>query len=64
MRKKGKTARLICTRDIIFEKALLPMEAAVLPAEEKKRYGVLAMVPRAWEAAENEKGQRAKIWVR
>lgn len=53
--------------DMVFLAALTPMEAAVLPAQErtpKRTYGVLRMVPRAWEAGSRTAPQRAKIWVR
>ena len=52
---------------VIFLPALTPMEAAVLPAQERPErrvYGVLRMVPRAWEAGERRGNQRTKIWVR
>lgn len=53
--------------DVIFLPALTPIEAAVLPARERperKPYGVLHMVPGAWEAGERQARQRTKIWVR
>ena len=52
---------------VIFLPALMPMEAAVLPAQERperRAYGVLRMVPGAWEAGERRNSQRTKIWVR
>ncbi len=52
---------------VIFLPALTPMEAAVLPAQERperRAYGVLRMVPGAWEAGERRGNQRTKIWVR
>lgn len=52
---------------VIFQPALTPFEASVLPAREKPRerpYGVLRMVPGAWEAGERRTRQRTKIWVR
>ena len=52
---------------VIFLPALTPMEAAVLPAQERperRAYGVLRMVPGAWEAGERRNSQRTKIWVR
>ena len=52
---------------VIFLPALTPMEAAVLPAQERperRAYGVLRMVPGAWEAGEQQARQRTKIWVR
>ena len=52
---------------VIFLPALMPMEAAVLPAQERperRAYGVLRMVPGAWEAVERRNSQRTKIWVR
>ena len=52
---------------VIFLPALTPMEASVLPAQERperKTYGVLRMVPTAWEAGARRTPQRAKIWVR
>ena len=64
MRKKRKAAWPGCARSIVFREALLPMEAAVFPAGEKRGYGALGMVPRAWDAAKKGKNQRAKIWVR
>lgn len=56
------------TASIIFRPAITPFEAAVLPAAERKAYGVLAMIRYAYEET-GEKGvktaaQRAKIWVR
>jgi len=52
--------------DVVFLPALTPMEAAVLPAREKRTYGVLGMIRRAGDAGERfcEGDQRAKIWVR
>lgn len=52
---------------VIFLPALTPMEAAVLPAQERperRAYGALRMVPTAWEAGARRSGQRTKIWVR
>lgn len=50
---------------VVFLPALTPLEACVLPARERRRpYGVLRMVPGAWEAGERKTPQRAKIWVR
>ncbi|MCI6268607.1 MAG: hypothetical protein SPD88_02350 [Candidatus Ventricola sp.] len=49
---------------VIFLPALMPMEAAVLPAQERperRAYGVLRMVPGAWEAGERRNSQRTKI---
>jgi len=52
--------------DVVFMPALTPLEAAVLPARERKTYGTLSMIPCAYQAGEAERGrcQRAKIWVR
>lgn len=52
---------------VIFLPALTAMEAAVLPAQERPErsaYGVLRMVPTAWEAGTRTSNQRTKIWVR
>lgn len=65
---RKRTARRPAYPDgVIFLPALTPMEAAVLPARERperKPYGVLRMVPGAWEAGERQARQRTKIWVR
>ncbi|MGN0775182.1 MAG: hypothetical protein ACI4MM_00750 [Candidatus Ventricola sp.] len=55
------------TDGVIFLPALTPMEASVLPAQERperRTYGVLRMVPTAWEAGMCRTPQRTKIWVR
>lgn len=58
------------SRDVIFRPALTPLEAAMIPAEEKPRGGALRHVMReterrfALEGGETQAGQRAKIWVR
>ena len=49
---------------IIFRPIERPLEAPVVPAEEKRRCGVLSMAPHAWEAICRWENQRAKIWVR
>ena len=50
--------------DVIFRRALEPIEACVLPAGEHIRFGVLSMVPMAGDVLRRQKDQRAKIWVR
>ena len=64
MKKRLASMRAADTRDVVFQQALLPMEAAVLPARERVRYGALSMIPRAFEASLRRQDQRAKIWVR
>lgn len=64
MKKSILSARFPSCRDVAFQKALEPMEAAVLPAREHMRYGTLSMVPRAYDALRSMDNQRAKIWVR
>ena len=65
---RKRTVRMPSYPDgVIFLPALTPMEAAVLPAQERperRAYGVLRMVPGAWEAGERRGNQRTKIWVR
>lgn len=65
---RKRTLRMPAYPDgVIFLPALTPMEAAVLPAQERperRAYGVLRMVPGAWEAGERRSNQRTKIWVR
>ena len=53
-----------CRGDVVFMPALTPLEAAVLPAQERAAYGVLRMVRRAYDAGIACGSQRAKIWVR
>jgi len=52
-----------CRAAVVFMPALTPMEAAVLPAQERKTYGTLGMIRYAYEAAgaESCRPQRAKI---
>ena len=61
-----KTRLRKCCADIVFMPALTPLEAAVLPAQEREIYGTLGMVRYACEAEEGQqrRDQRAKIWVR
>ena len=61
MKKKGKRTASVLAREIVFREALLPMEASVLPAQKRTYVGALRLVPRAYDAAQD---QRAKIWVR
>ena len=61
---KRKMMRKESMREVIFRPAVTPLEAAVIPAGEKQRYGALSMVPRACEAPFWRENQRAKIWVR
>jgi len=65
MQKKMRKTAVRCS-DVVFMPALMPLEAAVLPAQERKTYGVLDMIPCAYEAGDAERcgDQRAKIWVR
>ena len=51
-------------RDIVFRPAMMPLEAAVIPAGDRAYIGALSMAPHAYEAIERRKNQRAKIWVR
>ena len=64
MKKRLKNSNETWVREVIFYPAVTPMEAAVIPAREKMRYGALRMAPHAWEALEKRENQRAKIWVR
>ena len=64
MRKKMHSVQTGKTADVIFRRALEPMEACVLPAGERVRLGVLSMVPAADGILQWKKDQRAKIWVR
>lgn len=43
--------------DIVFRPALMPLEAAMLPAKDTKAYGTLRMVRRAyaWDADEADR---------
>ena len=50
--------------DVVFRRALEPIEACVLPAGEHAGFGVLSMVPMAGDTLQRQKDQRAKIWVR
>ena len=50
--------------EVVFRPAVEPLEAAMIPAKEHWRFGVLAMVPRAYDAQQRKENQRAKIWVR
>ena len=63
-KRMQSTHRKLDAQDIVFYKALEPLEAAVIPAGEKRRLGALAMVPRAYDAQPRRQDQRAKIWVR
>ena len=53
-----------CCEDVVFMPALTPLEAVVLPAQERAAYGVLHMVRHAYDAGISFGPQRAKIWVR
>ena len=60
-----------CGADVVFQPALMPMEAAVLPAQERvpARRGALQMARNAeiWSrvlGCEGQRDQRQKIWVR
>ena len=64
MRKKMHSVQTGKTADVIFRRALEPMEACVLPAGERVRLGMLSMVPMAGDTLQRQKDQRAKIWVR
>ena len=64
MKKKLRSGR---TDAVVFMPALTPLEASVLPAMErkdKKLYGTLSMVRRAYDAGDCATAQRTKIWVR
>ena len=50
--------------DVVFMPALTPLEASVLPAQERKTYGVLRTIRRACDAGKDDLPQRTKIWVR
>ena len=63
MRKRYDMQRKACMNEVIFRQALMPLEAASIPAQEG-RFGTLSMVPRACEVPVHRGDQRAKIWVR
>lgn len=58
--------------DIVFQPALTPLEAAMLPARETRGYGALRLARRAFELwpepcgcrQPHTRDQRQKIWVR
>jgi len=50
--------------DVVFRPAVTPLEAAVLPAMERKSRAALCMIRRACDAGACTPAQRAKIWVR
>ena len=50
-----------CVREIVSRPAIMPLEAAVIPAREKRRYGALSMTLYALEAICRRENQRAKI---
>ena len=56
------------TREIVFLPALAPLEASVIPAAEKRRYGALRHAKEAFRFEDERRAQatrqRAKIWVR
>ena len=56
------------TREIVFLPALAPLEASVIPAAEKRRYGALRHAREAFrldgQTQASDARQRAKIWVR
>ncbi|MBQ4265232.1 MAG: hypothetical protein IJB85_06945 [Clostridia bacterium] len=47
---------------VVMRPALTLFEASVLPAKERRAYGALSMIPRAYDVG--NVNQRAKIWVR
>ena len=54
---------------IVFQPALTPLEAAMLPARETRGYGALALAKRAFDCCGTlcpacRRAQRQKIWVR
>ena len=61
MKKRMPASCCTDARDMVFMQALLPMEAAILPARERMRYGTLNMVPRAYDAGRRQGLQHAKI---
>ena len=66
MMMKHRKRQADCHADVVFLPALMPLEAAVLPAQERKTYGMLNMIRYACEAGKEEyrRPQRTKIWVR
>ena len=55
--------------EIVFQSALTPLEAAMLPARETRGYGALALAKRAFDGCDAlcpacRSAQRQKIWVR
>ena len=63
MKKRSDERQKACMNEVIFRQALMPLEAAIIPARER-RFGTLSMVPRAYEMPLQRNNQRAKIWVR
>lgn len=65
---KRRNERLSAYReDVVFQPALMPMEAAMLPARERPQSrGALHMARRAfeWDQPPCPCAQRQKIWVR
>ncbi|MGN0996758.1 MAG: hypothetical protein ACI4PG_07595 [Candidatus Ventricola sp.] len=55
--------------EIVFQPALTPLEAAMLPVRETRGYGALALAKRAFDCCDTlcpacRLAQRQKIWVR
>ena len=50
-------------RDVVFHAALLPLEAAALPAKPPQVRGALHQAKAVWQRVEQE-DYRQKIWVR
>ena len=49
---------------VVFRAALEPLEAAMLPADERAPRGALKQAKTVWERLERGDDQRQKIWVR
>ncbi|MBR5302097.1 MAG: hypothetical protein IKU38_04620 [Clostridia bacterium] len=64
MKKRKEPMRRIEAERVIFREALMPMEAAILPAQCRRITGTLSMIPRVCDAVEGSADQRAKICVR
>ena len=55
----------MASADVVFRPALTPLEAAMIPAQERKHaYGALALARRPFAFEAETACQRQKIWVR
>lgn len=61
---KRKPQILRNAANVVFRAALEPLEAAVLPAAERRPRGALHQAQSTWQRLEHADAQRQKIWVR